>query len=73
MHYTSLYGLLSQSNIRNSETHMPWRLIIASCIADWTEEIKEMLKMKQVLAMEIENMERKHRAMRYEGHVQLRN
>jgi hypothetical protein len=56
-----------------SETHMPWRLIIASCIADWTEEIKEMLKTKQVLAMEIENMERKHRAMRHEGHVQLRN
>jgi hypothetical protein len=56
-----------------SETHMPWRLIIASCIGDWAEEIKEMLKTKQVLAMEIEKMERKHKAMRYEGPVQLRN
>jgi hypothetical protein len=38
---------------------MPWRLTIASCIGYWAEEIKEMLKTKQVLAMEIEKMERK--------------
>lgn len=56
-----------------SEIHIPWRLIIASCISDWAEEIKEMSKTKQVLAMEIEKMERKDKSMRYKGPVQLRN
>jgi hypothetical protein len=41
-----------------SETHMPWRLTIASCIGYWAEEIKEMLKTKQEIP-EIEKMERK--------------
>ena len=65
-----MYALLSQSSIRNS---YPWRLIIASSISDWAEEIKEMSKTKQVLAMEIKNMERKDKSMRYKGPVQLRN
>jgi hypothetical protein len=56
-----------------SETHMPWRRIIASCMGDWAEEIKEMLKRKRVLAVEIEKMERIDKAMKYEGPVQFRN
>ncbi len=56
-----------------SETRMPWRRIIASCMGDWAEEIKEMLKRKRVLAMELEKMERIDKAMGYEGPVQFRN
>jgi hypothetical protein len=56
-----------------SETHMPWRRIIASCMGDWAEEIKEMLKKKRVLAMEIEKMEIIDKTMRYEGPLQFRN
>ncbi|MGH9976178.1 MAG: hypothetical protein ACRD8Z_10145 [Nitrososphaeraceae archaeon] len=41
-----------------SQTHMPLRRIIASCMGDWAVEIKEMLKRKPVLAIEIEKMER---------------
>jgi hypothetical protein len=52
---------------------MPWRRIIASCMGDWAEEIKEMLKRKRVLAVEIEKMERIDKAMKYEGPVQFRN
>ena len=42
-----------------SEIRIPWRHIIASSISDWAEEINEMSKTKQVLAMEIKKMERK--------------
>ena len=37
---------------------------------DWTEEIKEMLKRKQILAVEMEKMDK---AIGYEGPVQFRN
>lgn len=37
---------------------------------DWTEEIKEMLERKRILAVEMEKMDK---AIGYEGPVQFRN
>jgi hypothetical protein len=56
-----------------SDTHMPWGRIITSCMGDWADEIKEMLKRKRILAIEIEKMERTDKTMRYEEPVQFRN
>lgn len=53
-----------------SETHISWSRIISSCMDDWTEEIKEMLKRKRILAVEMEKMDK---AIGYEGPVQFRN
>ena len=53
-----------------SGTHISWSRIISSCMDDWTEEIKEMLKRKRILAVEMEKMDK---AIGYEGPVQFRN
>jgi hypothetical protein len=63
MHSTVCMILPTQSTIRNSyamETHN------SSCMDDWADKIKEMLKTKRVLVTEMEKLWREAKAMRYE-------
>ena len=51
-----------------SATHISWSRLISSCMDDWAEEIKEMLKRKRILAVEMEKMDK---AIGYEGPIHL--
>lgn len=53
-----------------SETDISWSRIISTRMDDCTEGIKEKLKRKQILAVEMEKMDK---AIGYEGPVQFRN
>lgn len=65
IYYTNMYDLKAIS-----ETDISWSRIISSRMDDCTEGIKEMLKRKRILAVEMEKMDK---AIGYEGPVQFRN